>query len=170
MGVVSRLSEVRLKPYEAPVLRKITSEQAKLICVPYAWIGHKGAKVLLEILFAVPQERRGRLDRKQGCEREGLTMTEAQILDRIRTMTNPAELDSQLGEVHQMQDYLNALRSGEMQAHGEWPNSSQLLFPEDFTDEMNELSSEPAMSDQLLKQLDRIEAALEERKKEVVRG
>jgi hypothetical protein len=39
------------KQYEAPMLRRITSEQAKLICIPYAWDGHKGARDLLEVLF-----------------------------------------------------------------------------------------------------------------------
>jgi hypothetical protein len=40
------------KQYEAPMLRRITSEQAKLICIPYAWDGHKGARELLEVLFS----------------------------------------------------------------------------------------------------------------------
>jgi hypothetical protein len=44
-------SEHAKKPYEAPTLRKITSEQATLICIPYAWDGHKGARELLEVLF-----------------------------------------------------------------------------------------------------------------------
>lgn len=40
------------KQYEAPRLRRITSEQAKLICIPYAWDGHKGAQELLEAMFS----------------------------------------------------------------------------------------------------------------------
>jgi hypothetical protein len=61
---------------------------------------------------------------------------------------------------HQMQDYIHQLQDGERTASAEWLNSSPLLFPDDFTDEMNELSSELAMSDKLLKQLGRIETAI----------
>ncbi len=39
------------KPYRAPSLRKLTLEQARLICIPYAWIGEEDAKELLEWLF-----------------------------------------------------------------------------------------------------------------------
>jgi hypothetical protein len=65
------------KQYEAPVLRRITSEQAKLICIPYAWIGHKAARELLEILFGERQRpdtsnhygppTRNSNERHQGC-------------------------------------------------------------------------------------------------------
>lgn len=40
------------KQYESPALVKRTIEQAKLLCVGYAWIGHQGAKELLEVMFA----------------------------------------------------------------------------------------------------------------------
>ena len=53
-------SQLARKTYETPVLRKITSEQAKLICIPYAWDGHKGARELLEVLFSeAPSSREG---------------------------------------------------------------------------------------------------------------
>lgn len=42
----------RAKRYEAPALRRITLEQAKLICIPQAWDGHQGARELLELLFS----------------------------------------------------------------------------------------------------------------------
>ena len=37
--------------------------------------------------------------------------------------------------VHGMKDHLNTMRSGEIQARKEWVNS-QLIFPEDFTEEV----------------------------------
>jgi len=39
------------KPYAPPILRKRTLEQAKLLCLGYAWIGHRGARDLLELMF-----------------------------------------------------------------------------------------------------------------------
>jgi hypothetical protein len=42
------------KPYNSPTLRLLTAEQAKLICIPYAWIGHKGATELLKLMFPEP--------------------------------------------------------------------------------------------------------------------
>jgi hypothetical protein len=42
------------EPYVPPTLRALTSEQAKLICIPYAWVGHKGARELLELMFPDP--------------------------------------------------------------------------------------------------------------------
>jgi hypothetical protein len=42
------------KPYELPVLRKLTSEQATLFLMGQAYIGHRGARILLELLFPEP--------------------------------------------------------------------------------------------------------------------
>jgi len=42
------------KLYSPPVLQKRTVEQAKLLLVGYAWIGHQGARELLELLFRQP--------------------------------------------------------------------------------------------------------------------
>jgi hypothetical protein len=49
---MSRNTEDEPRQYEAPRLICITSEQGKLICIPYAWDGHKGARELLEIIFS----------------------------------------------------------------------------------------------------------------------
>jgi hypothetical protein len=42
------------KPYEDPVLRKLTFSQATLFLTGYAYIGEKGARELLELLFPEP--------------------------------------------------------------------------------------------------------------------
>jgi hypothetical protein len=39
------------KPYQPPRLRKVTSSQASLFLVGHAYIGHQGAKELLELIF-----------------------------------------------------------------------------------------------------------------------
>jgi hypothetical protein len=39
------------KPYEKPVVRKLNSEQAKLLLIGHACMGHQGAKELLDLLF-----------------------------------------------------------------------------------------------------------------------
>lgn len=44
-------SRYPLKRYSPPVLQKCTLEQARLFLVGHAWIGHRGAKELLELLF-----------------------------------------------------------------------------------------------------------------------
>ncbi|MBZ5687222.1 MAG: hypothetical protein LAP86_19545 [Acidobacteriia bacterium] len=85
-------------------------------------------------------------------------MNEEAIIRQIGNM-DAAEVKTKLHVVHQMQDHLNAIRSGEIQAHKEWVNS-QLIFPEDFTEEMNKLSSDLHPIEKLLKQTDRIENAL----------
>jgi hypothetical protein len=41
--------------YAAPALRERTIEQAKLLLLGHAWIGHRGARELLEVLFPEPQ-------------------------------------------------------------------------------------------------------------------
>ena len=80
----------------------------------------------------------------------------------IRQISNFDErhAKTQLQRVHQMQDYLHAIRDGEVKAREEWLNSSTLIFPEDFTEEMNKLSADIRPIENLLGQLDRIEAAL----------
>jgi len=45
------------KAYEAPILRKLTSEQATLFLVGHAYIGHRGARELLQLLFWEPTDR-----------------------------------------------------------------------------------------------------------------
>ncbi len=42
------------KAYEAPILRKLASEQATLFLVGHAYIGHRGARELLQLLFWEP--------------------------------------------------------------------------------------------------------------------
>lgn len=42
--------------YEKPTLRKPTSSQATLFLVGHAYIGDRGAKELLELLFPMPAE------------------------------------------------------------------------------------------------------------------
>ena len=39
------------RPYEAPLLRTLSSNQAALFLVGHAYIGHQGARDLLELLF-----------------------------------------------------------------------------------------------------------------------
>jgi hypothetical protein len=86
-------------------------------------------------------------------------MNEEAIIRQIGNL-DAAEVKTALHRVHQMQDHLNAIRSAEVHAQKEWLNSSDLIFPEDFTEEMNKLSVDVQPSEKLLKQLDRIEAAL----------
>jgi len=45
------------KPYERPTLRNPTSSQATLFLVGHAYIGDRGAKDLLELLFPEPAGR-----------------------------------------------------------------------------------------------------------------
>ena len=87
-------------------------------------------------------------------------MDEKAIIRQIGNF-DKADVKTSLKRVHQMQDHLNAIRSGEVQARKEWLNSSELIFPEDFTEEMNKLSADLHPIEKLLKQLDRIEAVLE---------
>jgi hypothetical protein len=86
-------------------------------------------------------------------------MNEQAIIRQIANLS-VAEAKTSLQRIHQMQDHLNAIRSGEVKARQEWLNSSELIFLEDFTEEMNKLSSDLHPIESLLKQLDRIEAAL----------
>jgi hypothetical protein len=44
-------------PYSPPVLQTRTMEQAKLLLVGHAWIGHCGARELLELLVRQEHER-----------------------------------------------------------------------------------------------------------------
>jgi hypothetical protein len=49
---------VKRKPYEQPILRELTSEQAVLFLVGHAYIGNQGAKELMEMLFPLPMDSR----------------------------------------------------------------------------------------------------------------
>jgi len=40
--------------YDQPLLRKLTLDQATLFLVGHAYIGHQGAKVIMELLFPMP--------------------------------------------------------------------------------------------------------------------
>jgi hypothetical protein len=40
--------------YEQPLFRKLTLDQATLFLVGHAYIGHQGAKVIMELLFPMP--------------------------------------------------------------------------------------------------------------------
>jgi hypothetical protein len=86
-------------------------------------------------------------------------MNEQAVLRQISNYMDVGEVKKNLHIVHQMQDYLNALRSGELQVSKGWVNS-QLIFPEDFAEEMNKLSSNLHSTEELLKQCDRLEEAL----------
>jgi hypothetical protein len=46
------------KPYERPLLRELTSEQAVVFLVGHAYIGNQGAKELMEMLFPMPTDSR----------------------------------------------------------------------------------------------------------------
>ena len=51
-------SDTRLPaPYSPPLLQTRTTEQAMLLLVGYAWIGHNGARELLEIVVRQEHER-----------------------------------------------------------------------------------------------------------------
>jgi len=80
----------------------------------------------------------------------------------IRQISNCDEVTAKmrLHEVQKMHDFLNAIRSGEVQARKEWVNSSSLIFPEDFAEEMNKLSVDLRPVENMLKQCERIEDAL----------
>ncbi len=94
-------------------------------------------------------------------------MNEEAVIRQIGNM-DAAEVKTKLHVVHQMHDHLNAIRSGEIEARKEWVNS-QLIFPEDFTEEMNKLSSDLNPTEKLLKQCDRIEEALKKQLEKVTK-
>jgi hypothetical protein len=87
------------------------------------------------------------------------SMNEQGVIQQIGNF-DAHDANTHLQRVHQMQNYLKALRSGEVHACKEWLNASPLTFPEDFTQEMNRLSSDLRRTENLLKQLDRMEGAL----------
>ena len=82
-------------------------------------------------------------------------MNEQAIIRQIGNMDAAEVKKKYLQITHQMQDHLNAIRSGEIEARKEWVNS-QLIFPEEFTEEMNKLSSDLHPIEKLLKQLEHI--------------
>jgi|ERR1019366_1444786 hypothetical protein len=94
-------------------------------------------------------------------------MTEQQIIERIRSTTDIAVLTRELQRNRSTQDYLQALRNGEKQATADWLNSSSLFFPEDFVEEMKQLSLRLVPIEKRSAQLARIESALEEQLKKV---
>lgn len=47
------------KRYDQPVLRHLTVEQATLLAASYAYIGHCGAREILEEFFPCPSESGG---------------------------------------------------------------------------------------------------------------
>ena len=96
-------------------------------------------------------------------------MNEQAILRQISAYLDEAEVDKHLQTIHQMQDYLHALQDGEKRAHPNWVNSATLILPEDFTDEMNKLSTDLGSVSKMLKQLDRIEEALEKQKEKLMK-
>jgi len=91
-------------------------------------------------------------------------MNEQAILRQIGAYFDEAEVDKQLPMIHQMQDHLHALQDGEKKANSNWVNSATVLFPEDFADSMRKLHSDLSPINEMLKQLERIEAALEKQK------
>ena len=46
------------KPYERPIFRELTREQAVVFLVGHAYIGNQGAKELMELLFPLPTDAR----------------------------------------------------------------------------------------------------------------
>lgn len=42
------------KNYQAPVAKKLTPEQARLLLVGHATVGHQGARELMELVFPEP--------------------------------------------------------------------------------------------------------------------
>jgi hypothetical protein len=96
-------------------------------------------------------------------------MTEKQIIERIRTLSDVSEIREQIRKLEMMRDQLHAVREGSKQAARGWLNSSPTVFPEDFEDEMSGLHADLASSDILLTQLERIEAALKEQEQKVIR-
>lgn len=48
--------EVCKKQYEAPVVRKLTLEQAKLLLIGHATIGDQGASDLMDVVFSDPSD------------------------------------------------------------------------------------------------------------------
>jgi hypothetical protein len=96
-------------------------------------------------------------------------MTEQQIIEHIGAITYVREVDTRLREVRSMQDYLHALQGGEKQASAVWVNSSALLFPEDFEEEMNGLNANLVAISKLLEQLGRIETALTEQRGRILK-
>lgn len=48
----------KIRSYEQPVWRKLTSNQAVLFLVAHAYVGDQGARELLELLFPEPAESR----------------------------------------------------------------------------------------------------------------
>ena len=44
------------KSYEQPLLRTLTSNQATLFLVGHAYIGHRGARHLLELMFPTQED------------------------------------------------------------------------------------------------------------------
>jgi hypothetical protein len=51
-GVIMQSFDIsKRKPYERPILRELTSEQAVVFLVGHAYIGNQGAKELMEMLF-----------------------------------------------------------------------------------------------------------------------
>lgn len=97
---------------------------------------------------------------KNGVPSKVDPMTEQQIIARIQTTTDPVEVASQRRMVHLMQHHLKAWRSGKVEGTRGWINSSTLLFSEDFEAAMQNLSAVVRPSEEMLKQLERIEAAL----------
>lgn len=87
------------------------------------------------------------------------SMDEKAIIGQISNF-DVNDANKYLRRIHQMQDHLNAVRSGEVEASKGWLNSSDVIFPEDFTEEVNKLSSDLRPIEKLLGQLDRIETAL----------
>jgi|GEM_PF-6755642 hypothetical protein len=62
-------AHINREPYTEPTLRKLSREQAALFLVGYAYIGHQGARDILEILFPAPNAKveapQGRGQRQQ---------------------------------------------------------------------------------------------------------
>jgi hypothetical protein len=96
-------------------------------------------------------------------------MTEKQIIERIRNLSDVSEVREQIRKVEMMRDHLHAVREGSKDAARGWVNSSPTIFPEDFQDEMNELHGDLASSDLLLTQLEHIDAALREQEQKLSR-
>jgi len=55
-GSTAVATQAGKKKYQAPVARKLTPEQAKLLLVGHATVGDQGAKELMELVFPEPSQ------------------------------------------------------------------------------------------------------------------
>jgi hypothetical protein len=97
-------------------------------------------------------------------------MTKQQILEQIAALETVREVGNRLRDNRGLQDHLRAVADGQERAATIWMNTSSLAFPEDFEEDMNQLSKDQRPIDKMLEFLRWMEGALEDRKKELLGG